>query len=231
MKQSNGSVAANWLFVSKWILATTVGWLVCPLFVGNVLIHSWPEWRQFVTAYFVNGALIGLTVAVGQGLVLGLGPGRLLRWALATVFGYGLGLPASILFISALSFFGWPPGLPMLTGSQNTFIELSVRQAALGALLIGLSQWLNLPIGETAASRRGLVIWLFGNLAGLAIGANLATLAGSLMWQGAPLGPIAQMIQRGLLGAFLGLATGITLVMLPRYTRPPASLVSTLPTT
>src|SRR5260221_14562495 len=91
-------------FMSKWVFVTVLGWIISPLFVGNVLVHSWPEWRGFVMAYFVNGALIGAVVGFGQGWVFGLRQAQLLKGGVTTVVGYAIGLPASILLISALNF-------------------------------------------------------------------------------------------------------------------------------
>ncbi len=222
MKENNRHFPSRLSLIGKWLVVTTLGWAISTLVVGGAYVHSWPEWQALVASYFLNGALIGAIVGLGQARILGSLQVPLLKWTLVTLMAYTIGLPASVVLASGITFWLWPADLPMLAGLPGTFMIIGLSQAALGGAVVGLVQWLVLRGRVVPATRRGGLLWILGNVSGLGIGGFLATILDGLTWLGYFSFPVGQLAARIMVGAILGLITGTILVILhqPEQFRP-----------
>jgi hypothetical protein len=210
MRENNSQLS---LFI-KWLLVTTLGWMLNLLVVGGVNVHSQPELQALIASYFFNGVLIGLIVGLGQALILKSQQIPWLKWTFVTVIAYAIGLPASVWLASSFALWNWPAGLPRLTGNPSIFMIVDLHQAALGGVLLGVGQWLILRKHIVLATRRGALLWILGNLCGLGLGGFLATILDSLISLGYFSVPMGHIVARASVGAILGLVTGIILIIL-----------------
>jgi len=214
MKENNGHFVNQLLLFSKWLAVTTLGWALSLLAVGGVNIHSQPELQTLIASYFFNGALIGLIVGVGQAFILKSQQVPWLKWTLVTLIAYAIGLPVSIWLASSFALWNWPAGLPKLTENPGIFMSISLSQAALGGVILGVGQWLILRKHIVLATRRGALLWILGNVCGLGVGGFLATILDSLIWLEYFSAPVGHILARASVGVVLGLMTGIILVRL-----------------
>ncbi len=214
MKEGNGPFASRPSMVGKWLMATTLGWAVSFVAVGSTAVHSWSEWQALVVSLFINGALVGTVVGLGQALVLGPRQVSLLKWTLVTLAAYAVGLPASVVLATGIALWTWPVGLPTLVGLPGVFITINMRHAALGGAVLGLGQWLVLRDRAVPATGHGALLWILGNVCGLGIGGVLATTLDDLTRLGYFPSPMGHIAARAIVGSVLGLTTGIVLVRL-----------------
>lgn len=105
----------------RWVVATTVGWVIgfaiCEAVIKPIV--------NALTHFNSDGAVIGISIGIGQGLVLQRRIGRKSWWILASIIGFGIGRDVSDVVAQSIS------------GPSGT---------ALGGLGIGsslgLAQWL-----------------------------------------------------------------------------------------
>jgi len=106
----------EWGFGLRWALATTVGWVV-----GFAICEAFKAFLESITA---DGAVIGISVGIGQWLAL---KGRINRvgwWILASIIGFAVGKAAGDAFAQAV------PGA----------VSFGLSGAAIGAS-VGIAQW------------------------------------------------------------------------------------------
>jgi len=214
MKENDGQFVSQLSLFIKWLAVTTIGWTISPLAIGGVNVHSLPELNALIASYFFNGALIGVIVGLGQAFILKSRQVPWLKWTLVTFNAYAVGLPVSVWLASSFALWDWPADLPKLTGNPGIFMNISLSQAALGGLLLGVSQWLILREHIVLVTRRGALLWILGNLSGLGLGGFLATILDSLILMGYFSAPIGHVVTRASVGAVLGLVTGVILIRL-----------------
>jgi hypothetical protein len=111
----------EWSLSLRWVLATTVGWLVgfaiCEAVV-KPFVYS-------LTHFQSDGAVIGISIGIGQSLVLKSRINRTRWWILASIIGFGIGKDVGDMVAQAV------PGA----------IGSALEGLAIGASL-GLAQWL-----------------------------------------------------------------------------------------
>lgn len=108
---------AEWGFGLRWVLATTVGWVV-----GFAVCEAL---KAFVEDLFIDGAVIGISVGIMQWLAL---KGRVNRagwWIVASIVGFAVGKAIGDAFAQVV------PGA----------VGFVLSGAAIGASL-GIAQWL-----------------------------------------------------------------------------------------
>jgi len=112
---------AEWGFVLRWVLATTIGWVVgfaiCEAVVKPIV--------DALTNFRSDGAVIGIAIGIGQWLALNRRINRTRWWILASVIGFGVGKSVADPVAQAV---------PGLLGSA--FGGLAI------GLFLGVTQWL-----------------------------------------------------------------------------------------
>lgn len=204
--------------ISKWLTISMVAWMIPPFVVGFHHIISWTEWRSLLAAYGLNGAVIGTIVGLGHARVLGATQVPWRRWVVVTLTAYAVGLAVGFGLASAVAFWRWPVGLPMLEGLPGTQMVIGLYHAApYAGAVIGLAQWLMLRNQVVPATGRAGIIWTLSSVCGLTLGAFVAMIIDELTFAGIFPLSIGHLVARFSVGVCLGLFTGIALVTL----RPP----------
>src|SRR3990172_2572899 len=203
MYNDNDGSFTSWVsLVSKWLAVMTLAWTINLLAVGGVSIHSWAEWQALVVSYFLNGVLIGTIVGLGQALVFGSQQVSWLKLTLVTMAGDAVGFPPGLGLTSAIGFWTWPAGVPMMAGLSGTTMRIDLSNVApLAGGVIGLGQWLVLRGRILPATLRGALLWVLGNIFGLAAGGLFARVVDGLTWLGYFPLPMGTIIARVVVGA------------------------------
>lgn len=175
----------EWGFGLRWVLATTVGWVV-----GFAICEAFKAFLESITA---DGAVIGISVGIGQWLAL---KGRINRagwWILASIIGFAAGKAVGDAFAQAV------PGA----------VGFGLSGAAIGAS-VGIAQWFVL--------RRHVVLaewWVLASVLAWAVGGGIIRVADEAV--GGPSGTAYVIGAAG--AAAAGAMTGASLVWLLRLRR------------
>jgi hypothetical protein len=111
----------EWSLSLRWVLATTVGWVV-----GFAICEAVVKPFVYTLTHFPSdGAVIGISIGIGQWLVLNRRINRTRWWILASIVGFGVGKDVGDMVAQAV------PGA----------IGWALEGVAIGASL-GLAQWL-----------------------------------------------------------------------------------------
>ena len=175
----------EWGFGLRWVFATSVGWVL-----GFAICEAFKAFLDSITA---DGAVIGISVGIGQWLAL---KGRINRagwWILASIIGFAVGKVVGDVFAEAVS------------GA----VGFGLSGAAIGAS-VGIAQWFVLRRHVVRAER-----WVLASVVAWAVGGGIIKVADQAL--GAPAGTAYVIGAAG--AAVAGAMTAASLVWLLRLRR------------
>jgi hypothetical protein len=192
-----------------WILATTIGWSA-GVFNLDFEAKTYLEVLRLLSVYLIDGLLIGLIMGLGQELVLRRMTHLNGEWVRATVLGYGLaflmGVIVSVLIPSLVWLSHGEYLLPFMDASTVS-IWLNIDDLFWGGILIGAVQWSVLKkIIPNPTLKKGLV-WVL--VTWFVLGASVYV---RIFTHGNFLGEF----QMGMMGMFIGIVTGLILLVILR---------------
>lgn len=192
-----------------WILATTIGWSA-GLFNLDFEAKTYLDVLRLLPIYLIDGLLIGFIMGIGQELVLRRFTHLSWEWVRATVLGYGLaflmGAIVSVLIPSLVWLSHGEYLLPFINASTIS-IWLNIDDLFWGGILIGALQWPVLKkIIPNPTSKKGL-LWVL--VTWLVLGASVYVRIFTH-------GNFLREFQRGIMGMFIGIVTGVILLAILR---------------
>jgi hypothetical protein len=138
---------AEWSLSLRWVLATTVGWVV-----GFAICETVVKPFVYTLTHFPSdGAVIGISIGIGQWLVLNRRINRTRWWIVTSIIGFGIGKDVGDIVAQVV------PGA----------IGSAFAGLAIGASL-GVAQWLVLRRHVPEASW-----WILASAIGWAVGSTI----------------------------------------------------------
>ncbi len=203
-----------------WTLITALGWSAGVLDLASSA-RTYVEVARLLPLYLAEGLLIGAVAGFGQMLLLRGTLPRPWTWFWATVAGYALAPPVGVVVTVLIPSTAFPfQGLNLLPLSTPSTMTIFLHPTSLfwGGFVLGLFQWQRLKRALPAPNNRKALLWVLACWLGFGLGI--------LVTGWARISQVAAM-NRALMGAVIGLCTGLTLLLLIRKPSPSSSLEPT----